>query len=80
MDVQTQHIYPIPYRTDIKVACTNVNIKLCYSMLFWGLQTQLGKKVKCTLVQALKLCTGRTAQKGSRGIALLFLDRGTRRG
>jgi len=37
-------------------------------------------KVKCTLVQALRLCTGRTAHKGSRGIALLFLDHGTRRG
>ena len=31
-------------------------------------------KVKCTLVQALRLCTGRTAHSGSRGIALLFLD------
>jgi hypothetical protein len=30
-------------------------------------------KVKVTLVQALRLCTGRTAQRGSRGIALLFL-------
>jgi hypothetical protein len=29
-------------------------------------------KVKCTLVQALRLCTGRTAPRGSRGIALLF--------
>jgi len=37
-------------------------------------------KVKCTLVQALRLCTGRTARRGSRGIALLFLDHGTRRG
>jgi hypothetical protein len=37
-------------------------------------------KVKCTLVQALRLCTGRTAHKGSRGIAVLFLDHGTRRG
>jgi len=36
--------------------------------------------VKCTLVQALRLCTGRTAQRGSRGIALLFLDHGTRKG
>jgi len=33
-------------------------------------------KVKCTLVQALRLCTGRTAHRGSRGIALLFLDHG----
>ena len=36
------------------------------------------KKVKCTLVQALRLCTGRTALRVSRGIAVLFLDHGTR--
>ena len=35
---------------------------------------------KCTLVQAMRLCTGRTAHRWSRGIALLFLDHGTRRG
>ena len=38
------------------------------------------KKIKYTLVQALRLCTGRTAHRGSRGIALLFHDHGTRRG
>jgi len=38
------------------------------------------KQVKCTLVQALRLCTSRTAHRGSRGIALHFLDHGTRRG
>ena len=38
------------------------------------------EKVKCTLVQALRLCTGRTAHRGSRDIALLFHDHGTRRG
>ena len=38
------------------------------------------KKVKCTLVQALRLCKGRTVHRGNRGIALLFLDHGTRRG
>ena len=37
-------------------------------------------KVKVTLVQALRLCTGRTAHRGSTGIALPFLDHGTRRG
>jgi hypothetical protein len=37
-------------------------------------------KVKVTLVQALRLCTGRTANRGSRGIALLFHDHSTRRG
>jgi hypothetical protein len=34
----------------------------------------------CTLVQALRLCTGHMAHRGSRGIALLFYDNGTRRG
>jgi hypothetical protein len=38
------------------------------------------KKVKCTLVQALRLCTGCTAHRGSRGIALLFHDHSNRRG
>jgi len=37
-------------------------------------------KVKCNIVQALRLCRGRTTHKGSRGIDLLFLDHGTRRG
>ena len=37
-------------------------------------------KVKCTLVQALWLCTGCMAHRGSRGIALFFFDHGTRRG
>jgi len=41
--------------------------------------SNIGKgKVKCTLVQALRFCTGRTAHRGSRGIALLFLDHGNR--
>ena len=39
-----------------------------------------GKKVKVTPVQALSLCTGRTARRGSRGIALPFHDHSTRRG
>ena len=37
-------------------------------------------KIKYTLIQALRLCTGRTSHRGSRGIALLFHDHGTRRG
>jgi len=37
-------------------------------------------KVKCTLVQALRLCTGRMARRGSTGIALPFLDHSTKRG
>ena len=42
--------------------------------------TQRQVKVKVTLVQALRLCTGRTAQMVSRGIALIFHDYDTRRG
>ena len=38
------------------------------------------QKLKCTLVQALRLCTGHTPNRGSRGIALPFLDHGTRMG
>ena len=34
----------------------------------------------CTSVQALRLCTGRTAYRGSRSVALPFHDHGTRRG
>jgi hypothetical protein len=37
-------------------------------------------KVKVTLVQAMRLCTGCKAHRGSRGIAVLFHDHGTRRG
>jgi len=38
------------------------------------------KKVKCTLAQALRLCTGCMAHMESRDIALLFHDHSTRRG
>ena len=39
-----------------------------------------GKKVKVTLVQALRLCSDHMAHRGSRGIALPFHNHGTRRG
>jgi len=34
-------------------------------------------KVKCTVVQALRLCTGRTAHRGSRGIGKAKVQRCT---
>ena len=43
-----------------------------------GVEVQV--KVKCTVVHALRLCTGRTAHRGSWGIALFFLDHGIRNG
>ena len=38
------------------------------------------KKVKCTLVQALRLSTGRRPHRGSKSIAVIFLDHSTRSG
>jgi len=37
------------------------------------------EKIKCTLLQALRLCTDHTVHRGSRSIAVLFLIHGTRR-
>jgi len=45
-----------------------------------NLITNKSKKLKCTLVQALRLCTGRTAHWGSRSIALLFHDQRHQKG
>jgi hypothetical protein len=46
---------------------TEVHLEPVLSILHKG-------KVKCTLVQALRLCTGRTVHRVSRGIALPFLE------
>jgi hypothetical protein len=48
----------------------------CYVVFLFHLQFEENKykKVKFTLVQALRLCTGRTAHRGSRGLALTFHD------
>jgi hypothetical protein len=46
----------------------------------WARHASRKWEVQCTLVQALRLCTGRTAHRGSRGIALLIHDHSTRRG
>jgi hypothetical protein len=43
-------------------------------------RNKIERRVKVTLVQALRLCTGRTAYRESRGIALLFHDHGTKKG
>jgi hypothetical protein len=48
--------------------------------LVQALRLCTGRTVNCTLVQALRLCTGRTFHRGSKCIALSFHDHGTRRG
>jgi len=66
---------------DLKVKISTANLILSQNgcMCASGLRVTciIGRKkqkVKGTLVQALRLCTGRTAHRGSRGIALLFHD------
>ena len=71
------------YRMWSVVACVLENLKNEEVMTRVGSQRHSKNKmvkVKCTLVLALRLCTGRTAYGGSRGIALLFHDHGSRRG
>jgi len=83
-------ITPTPYSTHFRVG-NIATTKYCqdvitakytaYSKLL-GIKRKLltmKGKVKCTDVQALRLCTGCTAHRGSKGIALPFLDHGTRR-
>ena len=68
---ETRNMWPLTYYNIIVI------MTYCVHLLVY---IAAKKKLKCTLVQALRLCTGRTAHRGSRGIALLFLDHGTRRG
>jgi hypothetical protein len=79
-----------PKRTDVTlsrsiVLCLSAFWCTClsYSVITIVLSRQLlhvKSKVKCTPVQALRLCTGCKTHRGSRGIALPFHDHGTRRG
>jgi hypothetical protein len=59
--------------------CSNANISSSFILFMFKVQWLKGIGAKCTLVQALRLCTGRTAHRGSGAIALPFLDHGTRR-
>jgi hypothetical protein len=59
--------------------CFSTKCSLHTRREFWTLNL-IKVKIKVTLVQALRLCTGRMAHRGSRGIALPFHDHGTRRG
>jgi len=61
--------------------CTYCNIDIT-PLVFMsiGSQSACQSCSKCTLVQARRLCTGRTTHRGSRGIALHFLSHNTRRG
>ena len=79
------HILGLNLGMEVDCYCHNIDAVFCYSHT--TLQTSVSSsvqnvkvKVKVTLVQALRLCTGRTAHRGSRGIALPFHDHVTIRG
>ena len=66
------------YRYEIK-ALRSVS-KAIFGKFVQSAKIILQRKAKCSLVQALRLCTGRTAHRGRKSIALPFLVHGTRRG
>ena len=66
-------LFSDPYKTRKYILCGQ-NVKVLH------VKPRGTHTVKCTLVQALRLCTGRTTHRGSRCIALHFLDHDTRRG
>ena len=72
-------------RRDWKFLCSPLCIYRLLSCSLWSGSSlsevnRSGKKVKCTLVQALRPFTCHTANRGSRGMTLPFHDHGTRRG
>ena len=60
---------------DVKSEDFKIKTQFVFS-LYWRSLYLSYCKVKCTLLQALRLCTGRTVHRGSRGIALLRLCTG----
>jgi len=68
--------------TSTNLALVGICSKNCFFFATTDPHYNLKKKVNCIFLQALRLCTGCTAHWGGgvRGIALLFLDCGTRRG
>jgi len=55
-----------------------IKTNFVFNNLFFRKSCRLWDNVNCTLVQALRLCTGHTTHRGSRGIALPFHDHGTK--
>ena len=55
--------------TNLHISCQDTRVSSCKPS-----DLAMKGKVKCTLVQAIRLCTGRTAHRGSSGIALPIHD------
>ena len=64
------------WKSSLKASLVIENLIACFRIS----QNLRQKKVKVTLVQALRLCRGRKAHRESKGVAILFLDHGNRMG
>ena len=82
MDSELNEIpYEVFLRRSLIFIISIISRVLFIHVVYYNLYVLLIKvKVNCTLVQALRLCTGLTAHRRSRGIALSFHDHGTGRG
>ena len=83
LDCLADHSPPSSAKVKNEWCCASVLPMPCAGQLHFCKQSLCGAimvKVKVTLVQALRLCTGHMAHRGSRGIAIPFHDHGTRRG
>ena len=76
----TTMFYIIPTATEDRYGQWPTTVQLAVGAVTFRPKLMWLKEVECTLVQALRLCTCRTAHRGSRGIALSFHDHGTRSG
>ena len=65
-------------QTSIEIRFPRYILNRFFSLVVLKLKSK--GKLKCALLQALRLCICRMARRGSISIALLFLDYGTRRG
>ena len=67
---QHQEVDVIVNSLSASTCCMTVPSPTCHKFQLHVPHTS--RKVKCTLVQALRLCTNCTANRGSRGIAILY--------
>ena len=68
---ETAHTGPGKQRTHLLFICTN-KCTHTHTHIYICIYIYIYIYIKCTLVQALRLCTGCTAHRGSRGIAVLY--------
>ena len=71
------HVLDRPFHLFLFRPTTDYKTRAYDPLLCILTKVKLKVKVKCTLVQALRLCIGRTAHRRSRGIALPFHDHST---